>query len=93
MVSAIRELEQPGVIMLLLAVYASGGRTLERSLAHATLGLTQRELNSAVEKLIELKLARRVPSKMLPRTGDLDLTERGRAVASRLAEIQLFLNE
>ncbi len=46
-----------------------------------------------MEKLIKLGLVRRVQSQMLPHTGDLELTGKGRSVASRLAEIQLFLTE
>jgi DNA-binding HxlR family transcriptional regulator len=78
---------------LLLNINKAGGRAQAKGLAPSDIGVTQGELNSAVEKLIKLGLVRRVQSNVLLHTGELELTEKGQSVASRLAEIQLLLTE
>jgi DNA-binding MarR family transcriptional regulator len=88
-----RELDQPGIMRLLLAVNKAGGRLLEKGLVPSDFGITQGQLNLAVEKLIKLNLVRRVQSHVLLHTGDLELTEKGRLIASRLIEVSLSLAE
>jgi hypothetical protein len=91
MSTIIRELEQAGVMPLLLVIDNARGRVPEKGLVPRAIGITQGELNLAVEKLIKLELVKRVPSQMLPHTGDLVLADKGRSVAGHLAEIQLLL--
>jgi hypothetical protein len=66
---------------------------LEKGLVPRVIGITQVELNLAVQKLIKLELVKRIPSQILPHTGDLVLTGKGRSVVDHLAEIQLLLTK
>ncbi len=79
----IRDLEQPGVVPPLLAINKARGRTLEKNLFRGEFGVTREELNLALEGLIKLGLVRRIQSKVLLDTGDLELTETGQSVALR----------
>jgi DNA-binding HxlR family transcriptional regulator len=82
-----RELDQPGIMRLLLAINKARGRLLEKSLVPSDFGITQGQLSLAVEKLIKLNLVRRVQSHVLLHTGDLELTEKGQLIANHLTKI------